>query len=225
MAVYKHINADFDAELRSLKEQIMAMGGLVDAQVTEAVQAMLEHDNERAVRVVEADRAINQLEIAIDEQCIRMLALRQPAASDLRFIAAALNMVTELERIGDLAVNMAQRVAELSETPSLRAVQELPSMAAAAQTMLKDVLDAFIAGNTAKAEAVMSADPAIDDWMVRLFAEVRSVMGRDPSTVARGIATIFFAKHIERMADHATNVAEMVIYLVRGQDVRHLKSS
>lgn len=221
----KHINAEFDAELQSLKEQILAMGGLVDAQVTEAVKALVERDAERARRVIEADRAVNQMEVAIDERCIRMLALRQPAASDLRFIAAALKMVTDLERIGDLAVNMAERVEPLTEDPPLRAVEDLPGMAAAAQKMLHDVLEAFVAADPVKAEAVMSADAAIDAWMARLFAEVEAVMGRDPKTVARGIATIFFAKHIERMADHTTNIAEMVIYLVRGQDVRHGKSS
>jgi phosphate transport system protein len=223
MTLKKHINADFDAELRSLKEQILAMGGLVDAQVTEAVKAMVDRDTERATRVIEADRAINQMELAIDERCIRMLALRQPAASDLRFIAAALKMVTDLERIGDLAVNMAQRVGPLCEEPPLRAVEELPSMAGAAQKMLRDVLDAFVAGDTVEAEGVMAADAGIDAWMARLFAEVQLVMGGDPKTVARGIATIFFAKHIERMADHTTNVAEMIIYFVRGQDVRHGK--
>ena len=221
MATFKHINAEFDTELRSLKEQILTMGSRVDAQVSEAVQAVVERDPQRALRVIDADNAVNQMELAIDERCIRMLALRQPAASDLRFIAAALKMVTDLERIGDLAVNMAERVAVLCEQPALRAVEELPSMAAAAQKMLRDVLEAFVAGDTAKAEAVRAADAAIDAWMLRLVMEVQSVMSRDPGTVARGIATIFFVKHLERMADHTTNVAEMVIYFVRGQDVRH----
>jgi phosphate transport system protein len=225
MTLKKHINAEFDAELQSLKEQILAMGGLVDAQVTEAVKALVERDVERATRVIEADRAVNQMELAIDERCIRMLALRQPAASDLRFIAAALKMVTDLERIGDFAVNMAQRVAPLTQQPPLRAVQELPALAAAAQKMFRDVLEAFVASDPVKAEAVMSADAKIDAWTARLSKEVEADMGRDPQTVARGLATIFFAKHIERMADHTTNVAEMVVYLIRGQDVRHGKSS
>jgi phosphate transport system protein len=221
MAMKKHINAQFDAELQALKEQILAMGGLVDAQVGEAVNAMVARDLERATRVIEADRAVNQMELAIDERCIRMLALRQPAASDLRFIAAALKMVTDLERIGDLAVNMAERIAPLSEGTPLRAAEELPAMAAAAQRMLQDVLRAFIAGDAARAESVMAADAEIDAWSTRLVAEIMVVMTQDSKTVARGLATIFFAKHIERMADHTTNVAEMVVYLVRGLDVRH----
>ena len=225
MTMRKHINAEFDVELRWLKDQILAMGSLVDRQVGEAVAALVERDPQRAKRVVEADRAVNQIELAIDEQCIRVLALQQPEASDLRFIAAALKMVTDLERIGDLAVNMAERVPGLCEEPALRLVEELPEMAAAAQRMLRDVLEAFVSGDPVKAEAVIAADPAIDAWMVRIFDEVQSVMVQDPSTVARGLATIFFAKHVERMADHATNIAEMVIYLVRGQDVRHAKST
>jgi len=225
MTTGKHINAEFDVELRWLKDQILAMGSLVDRHVGEAVAALVERDPKRAERVVEADRAVNQIELAIDEQCIRVLALQQPAASDLRFIAAALKMVTDLERMGDLAVNMAERVPALCEEPALRAAEELPEMAAAAQKMLRDVLEAFVLGDPGKAEAVMAADPAIDAWMVRIFDEVQSVMSRDSSSIARGLATIFFAKHIERMADHATNVAEMVIYLVRGLDVRHSRSS
>jgi phosphate transport system protein len=182
---------------------------------------MVERETERATRVIEADRAVNQMELAIDERCIRMLALRQPAASDLRFIAAALKMVTDLERIGDLAVNIAERIAALTEQPPLRALDDLPGMAAAAQQMLHDALEAFVARDPLAAEAVMSADAAMDAWMARLFDEVQNAMCKDPKTVARGLATIFFAKHIERMADHTTNIAEMVVYLVRGQDVRH----
>lgn len=221
MATHQHIDARFDAELGSLKEQILAMGSLVDAQVTDAVQALVHRNKDRATRVIDSDRAVNQMELAIDERCVRLLALRQPAASDLRFIAAALKMVTDLERMGDLAVNMAERVEVLADQPPLRALQELPPAAAAAQQMLRDVLEAFVAADAAKAEAVMAADPAIDAWTERLLSEVTRVMSQDPTAVTQGIATIFFAKHIERLADHTTNVAEMVVYLVRGQDVRH----
>lgn len=217
----EHISVRFDGELRSLKEQILTMGRLVDAHVDEAVAALVTRDPERARRVRLADSAVNRLELAIDEQCIRMLVLHQPAASDLRFIAASLKMVTDLERIGDLAVNMAERVEVLATHPPLRAVAELPAMAAGAQKMLRDVLEAFVASEAVRAEAVIAADPAIDAWMVRLFEEVKAEMRRDPATIDQGLATIFFGKQIERMADHTTNVAEMVVYLVRGQDVRH----
>jgi phosphate transport system protein len=225
MTKRQHINAELDTQLGSLKEQILAMGRLVDAQVSEAVRALVERDAEGARRIIDADRAVDQMELAVDEQCIRLLALHQPAASDLRFVAAALKMVTDLERIGDLAVNMAERVQTLVEQPALPAVVDLPALTAAAQGMLRDVLDAFVSGDTAKAESVMAADAEIDARTARLIAEVEEEMGRAPGTVGRGLATILFAKHIERMADHTTNVAEMVVYLVRGQDVRHTKST
>jgi len=221
----RHIDSSFDAELGWLKAQIMAMGRLVDDHVSEALRALVERDVALASKVIDADRAVNQLELAIDEQCVRLLALHQPAASDLRFVAAALKMVTDLERIGDLAVNMAERAAALAPEEPLRAVEELPRMAAAAQGMLRRVLDAFVNADAEEAEAVMAADRSIDAWMERLFSELLAEMTRDPKAVERGVTTIFFAKHIERMADHVTNVAEMVVYLVRGQDVRHAKAS
>jgi phosphate transport system protein len=223
MSLNRHINTEFDAELRSLKQQILAMGSLVEGQVTAALRALGERDPERARRVIEADRAVNQLELAIDERCIRMLALRQPAASDLRFIAAALKMVTDLERMGDLAVNMAELVDALLQEPALRAVQDLPGMATAAQEMLRAVLQAFVAGDPVGAESVISADASINVASARILEEVQDAMSRDPDTVSRGVATIFFAKHLERMADHTTNVAEMVIFLIRGRDIRHGK--
>jgi len=220
-----HINVAFGTELRSLKQQILTMGRLVDAHVGEAVQALLERDRERAARVIDADRAVNQMELAIDEQCIRTLALYQPAASDLRFIAAALKIVTDLERIGDLAVNMAERVELLAGEVALPAVEELPTVAAAARKMLEHVLDAFVEGDAGKAQEIIRADADIDAQTARIIADVQRGMEQDPPSVTRGVATIFFAKHIERMADHATNIAEMVVYLVRGQDVRHASST
>jgi phosphate transport system protein len=220
-----HISAVFSGELRSLKQQILTMGRLVDAHVGEAVRALLERDRERAARVVEADRAVNQMELAIDEQCIRILALHQPAASDLRFIAAALKMVTDLERIGDLAVNMAERAQLLAGAEPLQAAAALPGLAGQARTMLADVLDAFVAGDTSKAQSVIHADADVDATAARCIADAQAEIASDPGAVGRGVATIFFAKHIERLADHATNIAEMVVYLVRGQDVRHARST
>jgi phosphate transport system protein len=217
----QHIYKTFDHELRSLKDQIQAMGELVTGHVTEAMRGLHERDVEIGSRIFEADRAVNHLELAIDEQCIRMLALRQPAAKDLRFIAAALKIVTDLERIGDLAVNMAERAAALAIEPQLRALRNLPRMAEAAQTMLRQVLAAFVHEDAEAAERVMAADQQVDDWLTDFFDEALADMKLDPDATKRGITAIFFAKHIERMADHTTNVAEMVIYLVRGQDVRH----
>jgi phosphate transport system protein len=217
----QHIYKTFDLELRSLKDQILAMGELVTGHVTEALRAIEDRDVEIGTRIFEADRAVNHLELAIDEQCIRMLALRQPAAKDLRFIAASLKIVTDLERIGDLAVNMAERAAALAIEPPLRALRNLPRMAEAAQSMLRQVLAAFVHEDAEAAERVMAADQQIDDWLTDFFDEAVIDMRGDPDAIRRGITAIFFAKHIERMADHTTNVAEMIIFLVRGQDVRH----
>jgi phosphate transport system protein len=225
MTTRLHTDSTFEADLHSLKAQILTMGRLVDEHVSEAVRALVERDVALAGKVADADRAVNQMEVAVDEQCIRTLALHQPEASDLRFVAAALKMVTDLERIGDLAVNMAERVRVLAAEPPLRAVEELPGMAAVAQGMLRKVLDAFVRADTAEAEAVIAEDPTIDAWMARLLAELTAEMAGDPKAIARGVAAIFFAKHIERMADHVTNVAEMVVYLVRGKDVRHVRSA
>jgi phosphate transport system protein len=220
-----HISAAFGGELHALRSQILDMGRLVDTHVAEAIRALADRDPALAARVVEADRAVNQMELAIDEQCIRILALRQPAASDLRFIAAALKMVTDLERIGDLAVNMSERVEVLAAQPPLGAAEELPALATIARQMLSDALDAFVNGDSSRAEAVIRADAEMDARSARLCAEVETQMMRDPNAVRGGLATIFFAKHIERMADHVTNVAEMVVYLVRGRDVRHAKAT
>ncbi len=221
MTDHAHIYRPFDAELRALKDQLLGMGGLVEAHIAEATRALMDRDAEAATRVIEADRAVNQLELAIDEQCIRMLALRQPAASDLRFLAASLKIVTDLERIGDLAVNMAERAVQLAAEPPLKSVVDIPRMAAAAQRMLREALDAFITRDVDKARAVMQGDDEIDRMMREAFDALRAEMERDPTTVGRGIAMIFFAKHLERLADHTTNIAEMVVYLVQGQDVRH----
>jgi phosphate transport system protein len=224
MVVHSHIYKPFDEELQALKDQLLAMGGLVEAHIADAMRALVERDPERAKRVIEEDRRVNAMELEIDQQCLRLLALRQPAASDLRFVASALKIVTDLERIGDLAVNMAERALSLCDEPPLRVIVDLPRMARAAQQMLRDALDAFVAGDANKAEAVLRADDQIDAWLVEVFNELRSEMTRDPSVINRCISTIFFAKHIERLADHTTNVAEMVVFHVRGRDVRHPRS-
>jgi phosphate transport system protein len=221
MREHNHTYKQFDIELGSLKDQVLAMGGLVEQHIAEAMRALVDRDVERAQRVIDGDRAVNKMEMAIDELCVRILALRQPAGSDLRFVASALKIVTDLERIGDLTVNMAERALFLCQEPPMRAVVDLPRMAAAAQKMLRDALESFVTGDVVKAETVLRADEQVDRWLVEVFEDLRAEMRRDPSVVDRGISTIFFAKHLERLADHTTNVAEMVVFHVRGTDVRH----
>jgi phosphate transport system protein len=221
MAAHAHISSSFDAELQALKQQVLSMGARVEAAIASATRALVARDAEAARAVIEADREVNKREIRIDEECIRLLALRQPAASDLRFIAATLKIVVDLERIGDLAVNMAERVIALAAEPPHDFGVDLSAMSDIAEAMLRDVLDAFVSGDVAKAERVIVADAEVDRRLGGAFEALRSAMERDGSLVGRGVATLFFAKHLERLADHTTNVAEMVVYLVRGKDVRH----
>ncbi|WP_437841566.1 phosphate signaling complex protein PhoU [Sorangium sp. So ce1153] len=216
-----HIYRAFDRELAALKRHLREMGELVEAQIAEATRALVELDPAAAARVIEADRLVNARELAIDDECIKMIALRQPAGSDLRFIAASLKIVTDLERIGDLAVNMAERVEALCSEPPTRAVAALPRMSARAQRMLRDALEALLTQDIAKAEGVLAADADVDRMLVDVFDELRREARRQPGIVDQCVSMMFFAKHVERLADHATNLAEMVVFLVRGEDVRH----
>jgi phosphate transport system protein len=216
-----HINADLEAELLALEEQIVAMGRLVGARVGDAVSSLVRRDASLAKRVVEGDRTVDQMELAVDEQCVRVLALYQPEASDLRFIASAIKMVTDLERIGDLAVDMTECVGPFVGRPPLPGEAAIPGLAEEAQRMLRDVLDAFVEDDAVKAEQIIAADARFDQPVQQLCAEVNAAMRWAPEIIERGVALLFLAKRIKRVADHAANVAEMVIYHVRGQDVRH----
>jgi phosphate transport system protein len=216
-----HIFRAFDRELSELRQALREMGELVERQIADVTKALVKRDRVLAARVIEADRLVNARELAIDDRCIKMLALRQPAGSDLRFIAAALKIVTDLERIGDLAVNMAERVEALCSEPPLHVAGGLPRMSAMAQRMLRNALEAFLTKDVGRAEGVLAADADVDRMLVDVFDELRRAMRRDKDVVDRAVSMIFFAKHLERLADHATNLAEMVIFLVRGEDVRH----
>ena len=218
----KHILEQFDAELEALKSRLLAMGGIVERQVTEAISAFVGAETERARRVIEGDREVNDLERGIDERCIGMLALRQPEASDLRFIAATLKIVTDLERIGDLAVSTAEQVEAIVDQPNLPTIGDLPRFAHVALDMLRRALQAFVEGDAVKAGRVLAGDGAVNGSMTKLVVELQHAMRRDPELIPAGLATISVAKHVERMAAHATNIAEMVMYIARGEDVRHV---
>jgi phosphate transport system protein len=219
----KHILAQFDAELEGLKSQLLQMGRRVDRQVTEAIEAFTTRDARRAKHVIEGDREVNQLERTIDERCISMLALRQPEASDLRFLAAVLKIVTDLERIGDLAVSTAEQLDALDADCPLLATEDLPRLVNLALDMLRCALRAFVDSDVPKAEGVLASDSTVDASMRHLVSELRDVMRREPALVSNGLATITVAKHVERMAAHATNIAEMVVYIARGEDIRHAR--
>ncbi len=200
------------------------MGGLVEQAISASVRAVTERDSPLAEQVKLRDREINRMEVEIDGMCRRVLALRQPAASDLRFITTALKIVTDLERMGDLAVNVAERALDLNNAPPLGPLHELSKLADLSEAQLKKALDAFVTGDVDKADEVMRGDDLLDALYLKIFNDLLALMMEDSRNIRRATALMFAAKHLERFGDHAINVAEMVVYMVRGTDVRHPRS-
>jgi len=219
-----HTDKTYEAELKDLRDKLLSMGAKVEMAISRSVRSVTERDSELAQKVKDSEREINRLEVEIDDSCRRILALRQPAASDLRFITTALKIVTDLERMGDLAVNIAQRAFDLNQAPPLRPFPDLTKLADLAQEQLKKALDAFVESDVQKAEEVMKGDDLLDAIYKRLFNELLTFMMEDVKNIRRTNALMFVAKHLERLGDHVTNVAEMVIYMVRGTDIRHPRS-
>ena len=219
-----HTDRTYEQELKDLRDKLLAMGGKVEAAIAGSVRAITERDGELALRVKASDAEVNRLEVEIDGACRRLLALRQPAASDLRFITTALKIVTDLERMGDLAVNISERAIDLAQAPPLRPLHDLSSLADLVEVQLKKALDAFVERDPAKAEEVMKGDDLVDALYLKLFNELLQLMMEDSRAIRRATAIMFSAKHLERFGDHAINLAEMVIYMVRGTDVRHPRS-
>lgn len=211
----------FDDELNDLREKILRMGGLVETQLQDSLRALTDRDSGLAAKVIENDHAVNTLDVDVDETCLRLLALQQPAARDLRFITTAMKISTELERMSDLAENICERVIELNEEPQLKPYIDLPRMAKWTIRMVKVSLDAFVKADAQIARMVCSDDDFVDDLTVQLFRELLSFMIEDPKTISRAIRLTYVAKYIERIADHATNIAELVVYLVEGKIIRH----
>ena len=211
----------FHEELESLKQTLLAMGGLVEEQIRQVMRALVERDDALAQSVVERDQQVNAYDVEVDETCVNLLALHQPTAGDLRFITTAMKIVTDLERMGDQAVNIAQRVLELNQEPQLKPYIDLPRMAEKAQRMVKESLDAFVARDTELARRVCAEDSEVDAHKEQIFRELLTFMMEDPRTIPRAIRLILISRFLERLADHATNIAEMVIYLVDAKMVRH----
>ena len=211
----------FDEELRLLNQEILRMGGLVEEALAKSMQALVERNHAQAGQVCASDEAINMLEIEIDELCLRLLALRQPAAADLRFITMALKINNDLERMGDQAVNIAERTVELLKEPLPKPLIDIPRMGVLAQQMVKDSLTAFVNRDAALARSVCQRDDEVDRLNDQVFAELLAVMGKNPKTVAPAVDLILIGRHLERVADHATNLAEDVIYLVQGRTIKH----
>ncbi len=218
-----HIYKTFDLELKELKEKLLYEGGLVEKAINNAIKALLERNSELADRVIEDDPIVNALEVEIDEFCLKLLALRQPAARDLRFITTAIKINYDLERIGDMAVNICERVQELNQEPILKPYIDLPMMAETVQTMLKESLEAFVNEDVATARKVMKDDQMVDQLLDQIFRELLTYMMQDMKTISRATRVLFISKYLERMADHAVNIAELVVFLVEGKIIRHIK--
>ncbi len=197
------------------------MGGLVEDQIRRVMRALIDRDGDLAQEVIDRDRQVNAYDVEIDEKCVELLALHQPTAGDLRFITTTLKIVTDIERIGDQAVNIAQRALELGREPQLKPYVDLPRMAEKAQRMVKESLDAFVSRDTALAREVCAEDSEVDALREQVFRELLTFMMEDPRTIPRAIRLILISRFLERVADHATNIAEMVIYMVESKMVRH----
>jgi phosphate transport system protein len=219
-----HTDHQYEAELQKLRESVLLMGAKVEELIAGAVRALVERDTLLARRMIDYDAQIDRLEVESDELCLRILARRQPVASDLRLITIALKLVTDLERIGDLGVNISERVVELNQEPPLKTkVVDLPKMAEAALGMVRDALDAFVRGDATRAVKVIEADAVVDAFYHQSFRELLTYMMEDPRNIYRATRLQSVAKYLERIGDHATNLAEHVVFMVQGKDIRHAK--
>ncbi len=211
----------FDEELSDLKTKLLRMAAQAEDQIDKALTALVTRDSALAREVIERDHLVNALDVEIDEESIRLLALHQPAARDLRLVTTAMKIATELERISDLAENVCERAIELNEEPQLKPYIDIPTMGNMARMMVKQSIDAFVKDDAALARKVLTDDDYVDDLMEQIFRELLSFMIEDARTITRAIRLSFIAKYLERMADHATNIAELVVYLVEGKIIRH----
>ncbi len=217
--------AIFDDELIRLKEKILEMGALVENAIKNSIKSLLEKDNDLAKAVIQKDHLVNALDVEIDEECIRLIALRQPKATDLRFITTAMKIVTDMERMGDLAVNIAERALDLNKEPDIKPYVDIPRMRDIALGMTRDALDAFVHKDKKLAMDVIMRDDEIDDLKHAIISELLFLMLEDPNLICRAMRITFIAQYLERFADHATNIAEMVVYLVEGKFIRHTNIS
>jgi len=211
----------FQKELDELKERLLKMATLVEETIYEAVQSLVKRDSELAHQTFEKEEKINELEIAIDEMCLKLVALRQPMAADLRFITSSLKITTDLERMGDQAVNIAERAISLNQEPQLKPYIDIPRMAEITQSMVKDVLDAFVSGDSRLARSVCERDDLVDGLNDQVFRELLTYMMGDPKTVTRAVQLMIVCRCLERIADHATNIAEDVIFMVDALVIKH----
>ncbi len=219
----EHTDKKYEDELKKLRAELLYMGGLVEDQIHKAVKSLVDRDSGLAQVIIERDHEVNRLDVEIDEICIRLLALHQPAGRDLRFITTGLKITTDLERIGDMAVNICERALELNQEPQLKPYIDVPRMASIAQRMIRESLDAFVREDTELALKVCKDDDEVDQLNAQIFHETLTFMIEDPQTISRATKISSVSKYLERIADHATNIAEIVIFMVKGKSIRHMK--
>ena len=215
--VFRHFQEDLDA----LKERLLAMGGLAEERVREAVHGVKDRDSGALDAVLSGDEPINEFHMEVDDRCFKLLALHQPMAADLRVIVAAVKINTDLERVGDLAVNIAEAGKRYLQHPPVKPLIDIPRMGELAQKMLRDALDAFVRRDMALAERVLAEDDTLDALKTQIFRELLTYMLQSPETIEPALDLILISRHLERIGDHATNVAEDVIFILSAKDVRH----
>ncbi len=211
----------FEEELQALKRRLLNMGALVEERVHQAIQALIERRPETTDKIIAGDQDVNDLQIEIDDRCLKLLALQQPMATDLRLITAAMKINSDLERIGDQAVNIAENAARVLTHPPLKPLLDLPRMAEIAERMTRDSLDAFVRRDPDLARDILARDDEVDQLKDQVFRVLLTYMMADPATIERALGLILVSRNLERIADHATNIAEDVIFLVEAKDVRH----
>jgi len=217
----EHTSKQYEQQLRTVKEKLLLMSHRAEMAIADATRALVERRPSLAEHVIDDDDELDRLELEVDDMCFEILAREQPVASDLRFIATAIKIVGDIERIGDNGVNIARRALEIMTEPELDPIIDVPVMARAAQRILKESLDAFVNEDVEMAERAIESDSYINDVSEQMFRELLTYMLEDPSTVSRALRLMFVARNLERVGDHAANIAEMVVFLVRGEDIRH----
>ena len=211
----------FEEDLKSLKQQLLKMAAKAETMIHLSMQALVQRDKSLAAELPDLEENVNRLQLDVDDRCFKLLALRQPMAHDLRFIVAAGKISSDLERIGDLTININENTKVLLEFPELKPLIDIPKMADLSRQMVRDSLDAFVEEDASKARATVMRDDEVDALKNQVFREVLTYMISDPQTIQVGMQLILVSRHLERIADHATNIAEDVVYLVEAKDIRH----
>ena len=215
------MNRHFDEELGELKERLLYMASVVESMINYSVKSLVDRKEEFTKEVYKHEDEVNKIQVEIDDKCLKLIALHQPAAQDLRFLTSAMKINSDLERMGDQAVNIADASVKLLKQPPLKPLIDTPRMSEIVKKMVKDSLDAFVKKDVALAKKVMATDDEVDDLKDQIFRELLTYMSSDAANISRALELILISRHLERIGDHATNIAEDVIFLVEGKDVRH----